>query len=202
MVMDSVDSQTRSRIMAAIRSKDTKPELLIRRALFALGHRYRLHRRDLPGTPDAVFTRHRAVLFVHGCFWHHHACLGGRLPKTRRDWWRDKLERNARRDVEALARLRAAGWRVAVVWECAWRRSGVDRAQALARAVDRVSRFLTSRRAFLEVSGPLPAPGAPLPVASAARPVAKAAEDPAPYGSVPPAKCPAERGQNRPKGAK
>lgn len=111
----------RSRQMALIRSADTKPEMIVRRALHAMGYRYRLHRRDLPGTPDLVFPQRKAVVFVHGCFWHRHGDLGcklARLPKTRQEFWIPKLTRNAERDAEAIAALEAAGWRVMVIWEC------------------------------------------------------------------------------------
>lgn len=116
--MTEVDPQ-RSRIMRAVRSKDTKPELLVRRCLHALGFRFRLHRRDLPGSPDIVLPRWRAVVFVHGCFWHLHGCPKSRMPATRREFWETKLRRNAERDGEAREFLKASGWRVFVVWECA-----------------------------------------------------------------------------------
>jgi len=116
--MDIVSPQQRSRMMAAVRSKDTKPELFLRRALHALGYRYRLHRRDLPGSPDLVFPGKRAVIFVHGCFWHGHDCPAAKLPTTRADFWRDKIAGNRRRDAAALERLREQGWRALVVWEC------------------------------------------------------------------------------------
>jgi DNA mismatch endonuclease (patch repair protein) len=106
-------------MMAGIRGKDTKPEMLLRRGLHALGFRYRLHVRDLPGKPDLVFPGRRAVLFAHGCFWHGHDCALFVWPKSREDWWRQKLERNRAVDARAVAALAAAGWRVGVVWECA-----------------------------------------------------------------------------------
>lgn len=108
--------------MAGIRDKDTKPELTVRRALFAAGFRFRLHRRDLPGAPDIVLPRHRVVLFVHGCYWHRHQeCRFAKLPSTRRDFWKAKLEGNAARDRSAVQALLADGWRVLTVWECATR---------------------------------------------------------------------------------
>lgn len=113
-------SATRSRIMAAIRGKDTTPELIVRRAIHAAGLRYRLHRRDLPGSPDIVLSRLRTVVFVHGCFWHHHDC-GGRKrnwPRTRAAFWRNKIETNVARDRRVRTFLRAAGWQVHVIWEC------------------------------------------------------------------------------------
>ncbi|EKM96329.1 DNA mismatch endonuclease Vsr [Stutzerimonas nosocomialis] len=117
--MDIVDPARRSRMMATIRGKDTKPEMLVRRFLHAHGFRFRLHRADLPGKPDIVLPRLRTCIFVHGCFWHRHAgCRYAVLPKTRPEFWAAKLEGNAARDRHAVAALRAAGWRVIVVWEC------------------------------------------------------------------------------------
>lgn len=108
----------RSRNMAAIRGKHTRPEMVVRRALHALGLRYRLHAR-LPGRPDLVFPKHRAVLFVHGCFWHRHTCANGRVtPRTRAEFWKAKLTGNAERDRRNRHALRKAGWRVLVIWEC------------------------------------------------------------------------------------
>lgn len=105
--------------MAAIRSENTKPELLIRKALHAAGLRYRLHAKHLPGKPDLVFPRYKAVVFVHGCFWHQHDCHLFKWPATRQDFWREKIGRNVMNDKRAAAALLAAGWRVALVWECA-----------------------------------------------------------------------------------
>lgn len=105
--------------MASIRSRDTKPEVLVRRVAHALGYRFRLHSRSVPGSPDLVFPRLRAVVFVHGCFWHRHTCPTGRkVPKSRLDYWGPKLARNAARDKRTLRALRRDGWRVLVVWEC------------------------------------------------------------------------------------
>lgn len=105
--------------MAAIRGGHTKPELLIRKAMHAAGLRYRLHAKHLPGKPDLVFPRHKAVVFVHGCFWHQHDCHLFSWPTTRQDFWREKLGRNVLNDERAVAALLAADWRVATVWECA-----------------------------------------------------------------------------------
>jgi DNA mismatch endonuclease (patch repair protein) len=104
--------------MAAIRGKDTKPEMVVRRALHAAGFRYRLHRRELPGHPDIVLTSLRTAVFVHGCFWHRHGCGRSTWPKTRAAFWREKLTGNADRDRRAIYFLKAAGWKVEVVWEC------------------------------------------------------------------------------------
>ena len=119
-------SPLRSRIMSSIRSKDTGPEMAVRRHLHAVGLRFRLHRAGMPGRPDLVLPRHRAVVFVHGCFWHgHDGCY--RPPRTRAQWWADKIARNRARDVAAETALAGAGWRVFVVWECSLRRSERDR---------------------------------------------------------------------------
>jgi len=110
----------RSANMARIRSKDTTPEMRVRRSAHALGYRFRVHRRDLPGTPDLVFPKHRLALFVHGCFWHRHSgCPRAVLPAARREHWVPKLKRNQERDAVARARLEALGWQVAELWECA-----------------------------------------------------------------------------------
>ncbi len=105
--------------MSGIRGKNTKPELLIRSELHKAGFRYRLHRKDLPGRPDLVFSRHRAVLFVHGCFWHQHDCHLFKWPSTRPEFWREKIEGNLERDRKQYAELQNAGWRIATIWECA-----------------------------------------------------------------------------------
>lgn len=105
--------------MSAIKGRNTKPELLIRRALHGAGLRYRLHVKDLPGKPDLVFPRYRAIVFVHGCFWHRHDCHLCRWPATRHEFWQEKLERNVRNDERAMRALLESGWRVATVWECA-----------------------------------------------------------------------------------
>ena len=105
--------------MRRITKTDTKPEFAVRRAAHRLGYRFRLHRRDLPGTPDLVFPRLRKVILVHGCFWHQHVgCRLARQPKSRPDYWLPKLERNWKRDAETQATLRELGWDVLVVWEC------------------------------------------------------------------------------------
>lgn len=110
---------TRPEIMARVRGKDTGPELLVRRLLHALGYRYRVHAPGLPGRPDLAFTRRRAAVFVHGCFWHGHDCpRGARVPKANADYWRAKLARNRARDAEVEAKLAAAGWRALTIWEC------------------------------------------------------------------------------------
>jgi DNA mismatch endonuclease (patch repair protein) len=116
---DVFTPEKRSAVMRAVRSRDTAPEMTLRKALFARGFRYRVNVRTLPGSPDLVFPRHRAVLFVHGCFWHGHACKRGRnVPKSNADYWRAKIARNRARDRAAVAALRKMGWRVKISWEC------------------------------------------------------------------------------------
>ena len=116
---DRLTPEARSAHMRRIRKVDTKPELAVRQTAHALGFRYRLHRRDMPGTPDLVFPRLRRVILVHGCFWHQHeGCKLARMPKSRLDYWRPKLERNQQRDREARDALAALGWDVLVIWEC------------------------------------------------------------------------------------
>ncbi|MFC3651953.1 very short patch repair endonuclease [Dyella humi] len=120
--MDIVDRNTRSRMMAGIRGKNTKPELLVRKALFAAGFRYRLHRRGLPGSPDIVLPGRHIAVFVHGCFWHQHEqCRFAKIPASRSDFWTRKLVGNADRDRKAVESLKVDGWRILVVWECATR---------------------------------------------------------------------------------
>ncbi|KAA2285085.1 very short patch repair endonuclease [Arenimonas fontis] len=116
--MDRLPPQRRSWLMSRVRSVDTGPELLVRSVLHRLGFRFRLHRRDLPGTPDIVLPGRRTVVFVHGCFWHGHRCKKGRIPKTRVSYWRSKIEVNRKRDARVRRRLRAMGWRVLTVREC------------------------------------------------------------------------------------
>jgi DNA mismatch endonuclease (patch repair protein) len=125
-VADIVDTATRSRMMAGIRGKDTKLEIRLRKSLHRQGFRYRLHVRDLPGKPDIVLPRYHAVIFVHGCFWHGHDCLLFKIPGTRRDFWRQKINRNRINDQASTEKLLAAGWRVCIVWECAVRGGETD----------------------------------------------------------------------------
>ena len=134
---DIVSPKVRSRMMASIRSRDTKPELQVRRHLHGLGYRYRLSPKHLPGKPDLVLPRHGAVIFVHGCFWHGHAgCRFARMPSTRAAFWEAKLEGNRKRDKTCVHQLRKEGWRVAVVWECALKKAP---GEALQRTADFVS---------------------------------------------------------------
>lgn len=109
----------RSRTMRAVKGRDTGPELIVRRAAYAMGYRFRLCRSDLPGKPDLVFPSRKAVIFVHGCFWHGHGCpRGARMPKSNVAYWSAKIARNKTRDRDQLSKLRKAGWRCLVLWEC------------------------------------------------------------------------------------
>lgn len=134
---DSRQPFTRSEVMARIKGKDTGPEKAVRSFLHALGYRFRLHRKDLPGSPDIVLPGRKAVIFVHGCFWHGHGCKrGSRAPKTNADYWTRKLAGNVARDAKRQAELVVLGWRVLVVWECE-----MKEAEAL---MDKLRAFLDS----------------------------------------------------------
>lgn len=146
---DVVSPETRSWMMSGIRGKDTKPEVLVRKALHARGFRYRLHVSDLPGRPDIVLPRYKAALFVHGCFWHGHDCRFFKLPGTRTEFWRLKIGRNRANDERNIALLSDAGWRTGIVWECALRgqNASVD------AVADRLAEWLESTSANIEIRG-------------------------------------------------
>ena len=134
---DHLEPSDRSKNMAAIRSKNTQPELAVRRITHSLGYRYRLHVRELPGTPDLVFPRHRKVIFVHGCFWHRHSsCKYASTPKTRVEFWDKKFRANLERDRFVKSALRKLGWKVLIVWQCELKQTET--------LVKRLSRFLNS----------------------------------------------------------
>jgi DNA mismatch endonuclease (patch repair protein) len=116
---DVVSPETRSRMMSGIRSVNTIPEMTVRKGLHARGFRFRIHHSSLPGKPDLVFPKYRAVIFVHGCFWHAHKCALFKWPKTREQFWKDKIEKNRIRDLAVMDELELQGWRVLLVWECA-----------------------------------------------------------------------------------
>ena len=147
---DTVDPQTRSRMMSAVRSRNTKPELVIRRGLHARGFRFRLFARELPGKPDIVLRKYGAVILVHGCFWHGHDCHLFRLPGTRREFWSAKIGRNRERDNEVLDALRELGWRCLTVWECAMRGPGGSSPDAI---VDAVADWLATGAPTSEIRG-------------------------------------------------
>jgi len=122
--------------MASVGTRDTKPEMIVRRHLHRLGYRYRLHRRDLPGSPDLVFPALKKVVFVHGCYWHGHECRWGKLPKSNATYWQDKIRTNRERDARNVADLRSMGWDVYTVWQCELREKDT--------ALDRIVEYLGS----------------------------------------------------------
>lgn len=133
---DIWSKEKRSEVMSLIRSKHTRPELIVRSMLHRMGFRFRLHRRDLPGEPDIVLPKHKSAIFVHGCFWHFHKnCRDGKIPQSNQEYWRPKLEGNARKDEQALSALRADGWNTLVIWECELREN-------LTEVQERVEEFL------------------------------------------------------------
>ena len=136
---DVLSREQRSYCMSRIRGKNTKPEYILRRGLFAMGFRYRLHRRSLPGCPDLVFPKLRAVVFMHGCLWHKHECPSFRWPKTNAEFWRNKIARNCRNDANNILKLNAEGWRVLVVWECTVRRK---RSATINGVMSQIARWL------------------------------------------------------------
>ncbi|WP_424940622.1 very short patch repair endonuclease [Aliiroseovarius sp. S253] len=136
--------------MSAIRSKNTKPELLIRRGLHARGFRFRLHDKALPGTPDIVLRRYGALIDVRGCFFHGHDCNLFRLPRTRRDFWESKISTNRRRDIKTASELQDMGWRVAVVWECALRGPKKINSETV---IDSLAQWLSSDEKIFEIRG-------------------------------------------------
>lgn len=116
---DIVSPEKRSKMMAGIKGKNTKPEMILRKGLHGLGFRYRLHDRNLPGKPDMVFPRYKAVIFAHGCFWHGHSCHLFKWPSSNEEFWQTKIERNMEVDKQNIIRLQEMGWRTGIVWECA-----------------------------------------------------------------------------------
>lgn len=148
--MDTVDRQTRSRIMASVGQKNTGAELLLRKALHKNGLRYRLHDRSLPGSPDIVFPRFRAVVFVHGCYWHSHGCYRSTVPKSRNYFWTEKFHSNRLRDDRNVRLLLEHGWRVFTVWECALKGKTTQPYGVVTRAL---RRWLESTRKSGEIAG-------------------------------------------------
>lgn len=146
---DVVDAETRSRMMAGIRGKETRPERVLRRALHARGIRYRLHDKRLPGRPDLVFPKYHAVCLVHGCFWHRHrGCRYSTNPATRPDFWRNKFAENVARDKRNEQALRAAGWRIATVWECSLKK------EPAAQVAEQLESWLRGAKAAFESPRP------------------------------------------------
>jgi DNA mismatch endonuclease (patch repair protein) len=151
--VDIVDRATRSRMMSGIRGRDTKIELVVRKALHARGLRYRLHNRKLPGRPDMAFIGTKAAVFMNGCFWHGHDCLLFRLPATNTEFWQTKIDANRARDISSLEALHAMGWRTAVIWECAMRSRP---AEEFASLLDRLEEWVRKGSDNLDLRGPLP----------------------------------------------
>lgn len=145
---DVVDPETRSKMMAGIRGKDTRPELAVRRQLHQRGFRYRLHDKNLPGKPDIILKKYNAVIFIHGCFWHRHNCHLFKWPKTRPEFWRQKITRNHENDVKALEDLQFAGWRVCIVWECSIKGASKN----ISMVSESIVRWLKSNKSMLEIS--------------------------------------------------
>jgi DNA mismatch endonuclease, patch repair protein len=147
---DVVSRSVRSRMMSSIRSKNTRPEIMIRQGLHRVGFRFRLHAKHLPGRPDIVLPKWNAVIFVHGCFWHGHRCHLYRPPKTRRQFWLKKIRRNRRVDIRAVQALRKDKWRVGMVWECAIKgRAKLPPAEVFRRCTS----WIDSASPFLEIKG-------------------------------------------------
>jgi len=146
-MVDVVTPAVRSRMMSGIRSKDTKPEVRIRSSLHRLGYRFRLHVKAMPGTPDIVLPRFKAAVFIHGCFWHGHDCHLFKLPATRQDFWREKIDKNRANDEKHLNDLMHSGWRVGVVWECAIRGAKTD----FDAVISRLSDWIQGSDSFIEV---------------------------------------------------
>ena len=149
-VPDIVDAATRSRMMAGIRGRNTRPELAVRSILHRRGFRYGLHSSRVPGKPDMLLPAHNAAVFVHGCFWHGHDCRFFRLPETRPEFWKDKIDSNRKRDLVVKNLLSEMGWRQLIIWECAIRGQDKD---AIERVAKKAETFLRSRRPSLEIRG-------------------------------------------------
>jgi len=147
---DIVDRKTRSRMMSGIRGKNTRPELRIRSLLHRHGFRFRIHVDSLPGKPDIVLKRHRAVIFVHGCFWHAHDCHLFKLPSTRMEFWQTKIEGNRERDTENIKALKDSGWRVLTIWECSLK--GRTRLKE-SELVEKISGWISGKPPDCEITG-------------------------------------------------
>jgi len=146
---DIVDPLTRSRMMAGIKGRNTKPELLIRSLLHRMGFRFRLHVKDLPGKPDIVLPKYRAIIFVNGCFWHgHNSCHLFKLPKTRPEFWENKILKNQANDIKAIAALQSTNWRICIIWECSIKGAKTDPQSVIIN----VANWLKSSESFLEIS--------------------------------------------------
>lgn len=147
-MVDIVDTSTRSRIMASIKGRDTKPEILIRKLLHKRGFRFRIHVKELPGSPDVVLRKYKAVIFINGCFWHgHKGCHLFKIPATRTEFWEEKINKNQLNDIKSIKLLLDNGWRVCVVWECSVRGAKKD----LNKVINSISSWLLSDIIFEEI---------------------------------------------------
>ena len=145
--MDTISPEKRSEIMSSVRSKNTRPELRVRKYLCFHGIRYRVHIKDLPGSPDIVLQKYKAVIFVHGCFWHgHQGCRKSRLPTTRSSFWMDKRKANLERDARKISELIQLGWRVAVVWQCV-----LEKPEIFSYIMNNLERWIISNNTYFEI---------------------------------------------------
>ncbi len=149
-MVDIVSSEKRSEMMSGIRSKNTQPEIIIRKAIHKEGFRFRLHSSGLPGKPDLVFPKYNAIIFIHGCFWHGHSCSLFKWPSSRSDFWRNKINSNRKKDKESLKKLLDEGWRVMIVWECTIKGRGRI---SLDKVISGAVKFLNGSRRFVERRG-------------------------------------------------
>lgn len=149
--MDIVNSETRSRMMSGIRSKNTKPEIIIRKGLFNRGLRYRINDKKVFGKPDIVLKKHKAIIFIHGCFWHGHiGCKNFKMPSSNREFWVNKIDVNRKRDGEVLNYLHATGWRICIVWECAVR--GKYQLNKIDETIQKLYDWIISDNIWLEIT--------------------------------------------------
>jgi DNA mismatch endonuclease, patch repair protein len=140
-------------MMSRVKPKDTRQEVEIRKRLFALGFRYRLYDKKLPGTPDIVLPKYKAVIFIHGCFWHAHDCALFRWPSSKKVFWKKKLEGNRERDAKHLAALKKLGWRIMVIWECAYRGTGRNSEKEFDTITAKSVKWLKSKKRIGEIQG-------------------------------------------------
>jgi DNA mismatch endonuclease (patch repair protein) len=153
---DVLTKKQRSFAMSRIKGKNTRPEVEIRKNLFRLGFRYRIHIRKLPGCPDLVLPKYKAIIFINGCFWHYHACKLSSIPGTNTAWWKRKLLLNRKNDRINIEKLLSSGWRVLVIWECAFRTTKKIDSECLSAVINKTSRWLCSpRNKFQEIGSEL-----------------------------------------------
>ena len=150
---DIVDSVTRSRMMARIKGKNTKPEIEIRKRMFALGYRYRLHDTKFPGKPDLVLPQYNAIIFFNGCFWHAHDCKLFKWPSTRKEFWTRKLKGNKKKDKENIEALKRLRWRILIIWECAYRSTSKKDWDKIDGIVAKAIKWLNSKSKYREIKG-------------------------------------------------